>query len=224
MLAVSPPLGVAFWSWWSCFALQPRAFLFLCCCAPLAWDRRYTFFDDFRLMEFGSSAGSAEKWFDRLTQLMGWRFDKENDQNSAPCIKVLGNMESWSYLSKDRFVVLALEERLASVSTEVQGMLSAKFVSSGQAASLRGKLLHLSATREARTGRGTYPLLGSIVDGNTVGWCAQLDIGLRFILFGCSEPHFRTFPLLPALDLGPRIWSDSSFEPGSPCPVMKLAQ
>ena len=180
------------------------------------------FFDDFRLMEFGSSTGSAEKWFDRLTQLLGWRFDLEKDQNSAPCIRMLGNVESWSYTSKEQFVVMALEERLASVTAEVQGLLLAKSVSSGSAASLRGKLLHLSATREARTGRGTYPLLGSIADGNTVGWCTQLDIELRFILFGLSEPHCRTFPLTPTLDLGPRIWSDSSFEPGSPCPVMKL--
>ena len=49
-----------------------------------------------------------------------------------------------------------------------------------------------------------------------------LEIELEFILLDLDDEHSRFYPLVPAPTLGPRCWSDASFEPGYPHPRMRL--
>ena len=90
-------------------------------------------------------------------------------------------------------------------------MLGHKSVTSGDAVSLRGKLLHLAATRPGRTGRLPMPYLSDIADGKAAGWSKGLEVDLSFARLQLDSKHVRHYPLLPSIEIGPRVWSDASF-------------
>ena len=114
----------------------------------------HCFSDVFRIVDFKDSEGSAERYFDKLMVFLGKRFDPEKQQLSLSRFPMLGNMEQVVQLGASvSFKVAAKPERLQAITDDVQGCLKSCMVASGEAASLRGKQLHISATRPGRTGR-----------------------------------------------------------------------
>ena len=97
---------------------------------------------------------------------------------------MLGNIEQFDQLgASESFKVAAKPERLQAIRGDVQGCLKSRMVASGEAASLRGKQLHVSATRPGRTGRRPMPFLGAIADGKFSGFCegVEADLQLRLL-------------------------------------------
>ncbi len=108
------------------------------------------------------------------------RFDAEKDQRPCPSPVLLGNIEDYSRLSaEDKIYIECKPERLQAVKTEVADYIEQKRITRGRAASLRGKLLHISQTRPGRLGRATLAALN-----------AHRDRPKRFCLY--PEPHRRS--------------------------------
>jgi hypothetical protein len=181
----------------------------------------HAFFDDFRIVDFADEAGSAETFFDKLMKILGIRFDNDKVQSRMDRLPMLGNIECFDNLeANEAFTVAAKEERLKDISKTVSLMLQQQSVQSGAASSLRGKLLHIAATRPGRNGRLPTPSLNLIADGKAAGWSPGLELDLRFVLNELEKVHERRYPLMANVALGPRIWSDASF---SQCEgVMKM--
>ena len=73
----------------------------------------HAFFDDFRIVDFKDSGGSAERYFDRLMQFLGWRFDDGKRQSRLMRLPMLGNVECFEDLgASENFKVEAKPERI----------------------------------------------------------------------------------------------------------------
>ena len=134
------------------------------------------FFDDFRIVEPSFTRESGYKWFAKVTEFLGWRFDPDKDQPPCATLPMLGCLEDWSISFSEFFDVHADPERLYAVTKLVTEVIEKKDLPKGLAASLRGKNLHLSGTMPGKTGRGNYPKLSAIADGATHGWSRELEI------------------------------------------------
>ena len=172
----------------------------------------HAFFDDFQIIDFKDSGGSAEFYFDHLMKFLGWRFDDCKKQSCLGRLPMLGNIECFDDLgASEQFRVEAKPERIEAIKLMAQGMLNARCVTSGDASSLRGKLVHVAATRPGRTGRIPIPFISEIADGKANGGSEGLEMDLQFTIDALSETPERFYPLLPTLEVGPRVWSDASF-------------
>ena len=69
-------------------------------------------------------------------------------------------------------------------------------IASGVAASLRGKLLHLSYTRVGKTGRIPIPRIDAIAEGKENAWSVDLESELAFVKQQLGLPHVRPYPHL----------------------------
>lgn len=172
----------------------------------------HAFFDDFRIIDFNSEGNSATRWFDSLVHLLGWKFDLEKNQTGLNVLPMLGNLERYSDIGySESLMVEAKPERLRDLADEIDTIIVNQTCTSGAAASLRGRYLHLSLTRPGKTGRLPIPHIDAIAEGKEFGWSEGLLHDLSFLREQLDAVHIRKYPLLPSLDIGPRFWSDASF-------------
>ena len=127
-LIASPPLSSPFAAGGSPYPLQ-------------------AFYDDFRIVEPEFSCESGFEFFKRISELVGWSFDPDKDQPPADAIKMLGNIEDWSLSYKNQFLVSSTPERLQAIGEAIISCVKSQSCGRSAAASIRGKLLHIAATR-----------------------------------------------------------------------------
>ena len=65
------------------------------------------FYDDFRIIELAFARGSGFKMFAQVCELLGWKFDPAKDQAPTNQLPMLGNIEDWSRMHTDAFLVRA---------------------------------------------------------------------------------------------------------------------
>ena len=123
----------------------------------------------------------------------------------------------------------AKPERVVSVREAVLALLKKKSCETGEASTLRGRLVHLSSTKPGRTGRGMWATLHDAASGNLVGkWSQTLELELMFILCLLDLPHERKYIICRVQRHKCRIWSDASFslKEGGPhmqvCAIMNI--
>ena len=125
----------------------------------------------------------------------------------------------------DQFLVQATPERIEALKTFVISALNNKKCTKTMASSLRGRLVHLAATRPARTGRAYLANISGLADHGGPTWSEGIHMELQYILKDLDGDFTKVFPLSPCIDLGPRVWTDASFEPaplGQETPKMRL--
>jgi len=136
----------------------------------------------------------------------------------------LGNIEHYQCMGKhDTLQVEAKPERLADMRATVDAMIGAKSCQAGEAASLRGKVLNVSLTRQGRSGRLPTKHLNACAEGFLQGWCQGLQEDLELVKFSLAQVHVRHYPLTRQPVLGPRLWSDASFDQKEGCMRMKMS-
>ena len=183
------------------------------------------FFDDFRIIEPQFLKGSGFKWFKKITNLLGWHFDPDKDHAPSVILPMLGNIENWSKTDADQFLVQATPERILALKTFVISAINNKKCTKTMASSLRGRLVHIAATRPARTGRAYLANLSRLADHGGPTWSEEIHMELLYILKDLDGDFTKVYPLFPCTDIGPRVWTDASFEPaplGQEAPKMRL--
>ena len=149
--------------------------------------------------------------------------DPSKDQVPKVALPLLGNIEDWSLTDKeDVFVVRPKEERIAEIRTTVCKLLLAKSCPKSDAASLRGRLIHVGGASAGRTGRSNHFNLGLFAEGVLVGWSDLLERELIFLLEELGRPKARKYRLSNQIEMGCRCWTDASFEPTDLFPKMRL--
>ena len=73
------------------------------------------FFDDFRIIEPDFTNGSGFSMFQKVVDLLGWRFDPEKDQPPLEVAPMLGCLEDWSFVGAGLFHCSCKPERLADI-------------------------------------------------------------------------------------------------------------
>ena len=173
-----------------------------------------SFYEDFRLLEFEWGAASALVYLDKFAKLLGIKFDDKKQQGPCTRLEMLGNIENFSRAGFDEASVEARGDRLQAISDEIDAVLECRRIASGQAASLRGQLLHIAQTRPARTGRLPLLELAKVADGKVFGWSSKLEWDLIFARRAMDLPHVKLFPLGASEARRTYAFTDASFEPG----------
>ena len=175
-----------------------------------------SFFDDFRFISIADCAKSDWLHFQRLANWLGVIFDPKKDQPHGPSITMLGNIEDCSLVPSRAVVRLSAKPcRLEEIRQSLLDILRDKALSSGLAARVRGKLLHVSATTPSRLGRASLPFLNEVADNKDCSWSQGLERDLLFALDALSRPHVLDFHLDSDASNPVVAYTDASFQMGS---------
>jgi hypothetical protein len=147
----------------------------------------------------------------------------EKNQTGLNVLPMLGNLERYSDIGySESLMVEAKPERLRDLADEIDTITINCACTSGAAASLRGRYLHLSLTRPGKTGRLPIPHIDAIAEGKEFRWSEGLLQDLMFLREQLDAVHIRKYPLLPSLNIGPRFWSDASYSIVDGRPYMRV--
>ena len=102
----------------------------------------------------------------------------------------------------------ATPERVADISLLVNELLIQRNCPSGTAATLRGRLLHIAASRAGKTA-STF-------------WTMGLEFDLHFILSALQQIRPRVFPLSPSVESTTFGWTDAAFSVSADGPSLTL--
>ena len=142
------------------------------------------FYDDFKLTELACSPWSADEAFQGLLSFLGLALDSQKRQAPSVCTTFLGTQEIFSSSDgAEQLGLIPTPQRIASVLAELQRVLSATTVSTGQLATLRGfdfAPFGLEsygawgpAANESLRRLGKHARTGGRTDTRAaVGWCA----------------------------------------------------
>ena len=113
----------------------------------------------------------------------------------------------------DVFLVHASPERLEAIRLLVHQIIRVRRCTKAMASSLRGRQVHLAATRPGKTGRAYLAALSDLADHGGPTWSEQLQRELKYVRRDLDRKFTKTYPLTKSISIGPRIWTDASFEP-----------
>jgi len=124
-----------------------------------------SFFDDMRIQAPFHCADKVWINFNKLLELLGWTFDPEKDQLMNEAGEFLGIKEDLCDIPSLGIVSMGPKDLFFSkLVSSLNLALETGSLSSGDAASLRGKLLHLSQALEGRIGRGQLFSFQAFID------------------------------------------------------------
>ena len=115
------------------------------------------FFDDFRIVEPSFTKESGYKWFAKVAEFLGWRFDPDKDHPPCATLPMLGCLEDWSKAHSEFFDVHADPERSAAVTTLVTEIIEKKDLPKGLPHPCGGKSSTLQERCLARQAVGITP-------------------------------------------------------------------
>ena len=132
-----------------------------------------------------------------------------------------GNIEYYTLVSPATSL-LQRHSRAEVVKLFPYCVLNQRVLSSGAAARLRGRLLHLSSTMPSRLGRASLPFLNEIADGKSDSWSAGLARDLHFALSSLERPHRIEVSLVADASPPAIAYTDASYQSGSVGPVPRM--
>ena len=171
------------------------------------------FYDDFKVVGIKCARGSEDLMFRELCQWTGYRLDADKHQPPASSCVFLGTSEH--YAPKGRTDVLALRPkpgRLSDIISDINVILDKGTIQAGQAATLRGKLLHLAGVFACRLGRSHLFAFSGLPDTGECAVSHELDACLRFSLELIALNPWRDVHLARVADHHVIVTSDASFE------------
>jgi hypothetical protein len=132
------------------------------------------------------------------------------NQTGFYTLPMLGNLERYADIGySECLMVGAKPERIKEFEDRLDTVIANACCTSGTAASLLGRALHLSLTRPGKTGRLPIPAIDALAEGMDAGWSEDLLSDLSFLREQLSEIHIRKYPswLLRrwAQDFGPTL-------------------
>jgi hypothetical protein len=171
-----------------------------------------SFYDDFKITGVKAGKGSEDRCFQELVSLVGYRLDSSKHQPPDTTCTFLGTLETYS--PEGVLDVLALRPkpgRLEDITRDIRRVLDSGVISDGDAASLRGRLMHLSGVCASRLGRS------HLFAFDTVSAPGQHDVGpdLRAsLLFSLELFSLRPWRDVSLVDHSGHVTviSDASYE------------
>ena len=189
-----------------------------------------SFFDDFRIFDIQASGGSANKFFKLLLErILGWTLDHEKEQPPATRITFLGNVEDYHPHGSDgrplvdTLVLMPKEGRVDAIKASIAKHRQEKKLESGDAKTLRGRIVHYAGTCAGRVGKGILHFVNLRAEEASPSWSQELDFNLEFLEIILSLEMHRSISILRGPRRGVRLWTDASYSvDDSGTPVCKL--
>ena len=130
------------------FGAKATVIAFLRCARVLQWLGLRLgmviscYFDDFVCLSPVATAGSCERTFATLLDLLGWKYDTSGDKADEMSTQVTALGVSFDLAQSGSGVVLVANtpKRIAEISKTIEEVLSLGMLSAGEASSLRGRL------------------------------------------------------------------------------------
>ena len=171
------------------------------------------YYDDFPMLDFKATSGSARKCSEDLLKLLGWQFAEDGRKALRfDCVfTVLGINMDLSQSSVGKVTICTRPDRVQSLLDTVEGLCSRGRVERGEAASLHGQL---NFAHGQYIGSELKPVMHLFASIASEGWSdakrCELDSAASFMsrVLKHAKPE-----LCPAL-----VFSDGAWEPGAPKP------
>ena len=169
------------------------------------------YFDDFPVLEFDALSGHTQKLVDDLLELLGWSTKTQHEFSAT--FDVLGVVCDLTAAQTDRVRFTNKAKRIDELQTDVDRIISAGFLRSGEARSLRGRFTFARGQTFGRCGAVALKCLGEVADGTkalptldarTAGALRWLLAMLRVL----RPRELRAHPLPPLL-----LYVDGACEP-----------
>ena len=171
------------------------------------------FYDDFKVLGVKCGGGSEDRSFRELCEWTGYKLDPEKHQPPASSCTFLGTLEQYAPAGcADTLALRPKPGRLQEIVSEVHRILGSGVIRSGEAATLRGKLLHLAGVFACRLGRSHLSAFDSVRGEGEFVVSTELDACLRFSLELISLAPWRDVQLSPRLERHMVVTSDASYE------------
>ena len=170
------------------------------------------FFDDFRILDLLGSKGSANRYFLKLCELIGYRVDPKKAQGPSRSAVFLGNVENYTPVENEEVIQLeAKPGRANAIANVIHEAKAIRRLPPGEAKSLRGKMIHYANTCPGRVGKGILYYLNLQALGQSSEFNDGLDFNMDFLLELLALAESRRIPIMRSRVVGPRIWSDASY-------------
>ena len=172
-----------------------------------------SFYDDFKIIGVQAGGGSEDRSFQEVVSLTGYKLDPPKHQPPATSCVFLGTLET--YAPEGEVDTLALRPkpgRLEDITKEVRLVLSSGVIHSGQASSLRGRLMHLAGVFAFRLGRSHLFAFDSVTSPGQHDVNDELRSCLLFTLERFSLRQWRDVVLDSRANRHVIVISDASYE------------
>ena len=181
----------------------------------VAFSRRWfalpamNYLDDFKVVDasLGDAApGGGATCFDAIVEWLGWLFDEEKRQEGESVL-YLGALESFF---EDSILHCPAPGREEVIAASLARVVTSGVLTQADAASLCGRLNHLSETYTGRVGRAQMYVFNQVAAGAEVEWAAILKAA-KFHLQLIAEAPYREVPLMRA-QARTTMYTDASCE------------
>ena len=194
-----------------------------------------SFFDDFRIFDIMKSKGSANRFFKLLLRdVLGWRRDPAKEQPPATAVTFLGNIEDYyprddkRKVIQDTMMLRPKEGRVDSIRALVRHHRQERSLRSGDAKTLRSRIIHHAGTCAGRVGKGILHYVNERAAGSSPLWSEELDFNLEFLDIIMALKIHRSISIVRGRKRGLRLWTDASYsidEAGIPtCKLFAIVQ
>ena len=170
-----------------------------------------SFYDDFKILGLHLAGGDEDMMFHKLVALVGYLLDPTKHQPPSASCTFLGTLETYS--PDGQTDVLALRPkpgRLEEIISQIKSILTRGTLQPGEAASLRGRLLHIAGVFTSRLGRSHLYAFDSVKDDCNIS--DELRYCLLFALELFSLQPWRDVSIAGAPARHAVVVSDASYE------------
>ena len=150
------------------------------------------FFDDFKITATENTQKFAWRNFNELVNLLGWVFDPEKDSVMSQEGPFLGFMEDYSLIPSTGAIMFSTKQVFKeNLLNMIDKALNSGRLSTGEARSLQGKILHQAEGYDGRIGRGQAFAFTDHIRMGSPSISSQLRNNLRFHRLLCEAAPVR---------------------------------
>ena len=149
-------------------------------------------------------------------EVLGWKLDPEKEQLPAFTITFLGNIEDYyphddeGNVIEDTMMLKPKEGRVDSIRALISRHRQECKLESGDAKTLRGRIIHHAGTCAGRVGKGILHYVNQRAAELSQLWSEELKFNLEFLDIILSLEIHRSISIIRGRKRGLRLWTDAS--------------
>jgi hypothetical protein len=183
------------------------------------------FFDDFKLTATSKTRKFVWKNFNALVDILGWIFDPDKDSTMSEAGPFLGFMEDYASIPSQGVIYFSTKQVFReNLLAMMEKALGTGRLSTGEARSLQGKILHQAEGYDGRIGRGQAFAFADHIRQDSPKMSPQLVNNIIFHKLLCEAAPVRRVDLLLKQRRRITVYTDASCEiiPPRVKPTVKL--
>ena len=170
-----------------------------------------SFYDDFKVLGLALAGGNEDRMFHKLVTFVGYLLDPTKRQPPGISCIFLGTLETYSRDGQTEVLALRPKPgRLEEIIATIRTILTRGTLRPGEAASLRGRLLHIAGVFKSRLGRSHLYAFDTVSDDHSIS--DELRHCLMFALELFALNPWRDVSIAGTQNRHAIVVSDASYE------------